>query len=117
VVRVPYKWFTRNPFRSTYFASLSMAAEMSTGVLGLAQVYKRQPAVSMLVVKVESEYYKKATGKTLFTCNDGEAFRQAVNEAIATGESRMVRAESVGVNAAGEKLAVFWVTWSFRVKR
>ena len=30
-VKVPYKWFSQNPFRSTYFACLSMAAEMSTG--------------------------------------------------------------------------------------
>ena len=39
VVSVPYKWFTRNPFRSTYFACLSMAAEMSTGVLALGLNY------------------------------------------------------------------------------
>ena len=25
VVSVPFKWLTQNPFRSTYFASLSMA--------------------------------------------------------------------------------------------
>ncbi len=31
VVTVPYGWRTTNPFRSTYFAALSMAAEMSTG--------------------------------------------------------------------------------------
>ena len=30
VVTVPYKWFSKNPFKSTYFACLSMAAEMST---------------------------------------------------------------------------------------
>ena len=28
-VKVPYKWFSQNPFKSTYFACLSMAAEMS----------------------------------------------------------------------------------------
>ena len=61
VVTVPYKWFTKNPFRSTYFACLSMAAEMSTGALAMAHLYKIQPPVSMLVVKVESEYFKKAT--------------------------------------------------------
>jgi hypothetical protein len=30
VVTVPYKWFSQNPFKSTYFACLGMAAEMST---------------------------------------------------------------------------------------
>lgn len=34
-ISVPYRWLSQNPFRSTYFAALSMAAEMSTGALGL----------------------------------------------------------------------------------
>ena len=43
VTTVPYKWFSQNPFKSTYFACLSMAAEMSTGILGLTHIYKRNP--------------------------------------------------------------------------
>ena len=117
VVTVPYKWFTQNPFRSTYFACLSMAAELSTGSLAMAHLYKLNPAVSMLVVKVESEYFKKATGKTIFTCNDGWVFSQAIDEAIASGEARQVRAGSTGKNAAGEVVAEFFVTWSFKVKK
>ena len=116
VVSVPFKWPTQNPFRSTYFASLSMAAEMSTGALALAQIYKRKPPVSMLVVKVESEYFKKATGKTFFTCNDGQLFYNAVEESIATGESRTVQAKSIGVNDKSEVVAEFYITWSFKAK-
>src|SRR5678810_908341 len=48
-VTVPFKWFSQNPFRSTYFACLSMAAEMSTGALALGHLYKRKPTVSMPV--------------------------------------------------------------------
>src|SRR5215217_2838876 len=72
-VSVPYKWFTKNPFRSTYFACLSMAAEMSTGILSMAHVYKREPRISMLVVAVEGKFYKKATAKTEFICKEGTA--------------------------------------------
>src|SRR5689334_15423931 len=61
-VTVPYGWRTRNPFRCTYFACLSMAAEMSTGLLAMAQVYGRQPKVSMLVTGLTARYFKKATG-------------------------------------------------------
>ena len=57
VVTVPYKWFSQNPFRSTYFACLAMAAEMSTGLLGLMHSYKREPAISMLVVGLEAKYF------------------------------------------------------------
>jgi len=113
---VPFKWLTQNPFHSTYFASLSMAAEMSTGALALAQIYKRNPPVSMLVVKVESEYFKKANSKTYFTCNDGKLFYNAVEESIATGEGRTIRAKSIGVNDKSEVVAEFYITWSFKAK-
>lgn len=115
-VTVPYKWFSQNPFRSTYFACLSMAAEMSTGVLAMAHLHKRNPAVSMLVVKVESEYFKKATGRTTFVCEDGEATLQAIEESIMTGEGRIIRARSVGKNKNGETVAEFYITWSFKAK-
>ena len=115
-VSVPFKWLTQNPFRSTYFASLSMAAEMSTGVLALAEIHKRQPAISMLVVKVEADYFKKATDRSTFTCEDGYLFRQAIDETVATGEARTVKARSVGTNKAGEVVAEFSITWSFKVR-
>ena len=83
-VSVPYQWFTRNPFRSTYFACLSMAAEMSTGTLAMANVYQRRPGVSMLVVGTEASFFKKATSKTFFTCPDGLIIREAFERAIAT---------------------------------
>lgn len=116
VVTVPYKWFSQNPFHSTYFACLSMAAEMSTGALSMAHLYKSIPPVSMLVVKVESEYFKKATGRTTFICEDGITIQNAIQESIDTGEARVVRAKSVGKNKDGEVVAEFFVIWSFKVK-
>ena len=79
VATVPYKWFSQNPFRSTYFACLSMAAELSTGTLAMSAIYKRNPPISMLVIRVESEYFKKATGRSYFTCIDGERFNEKYN--------------------------------------
>src|SRR4030081_1668300 len=55
-VTVPYTWFSQNPFRSTYFACLAMAAEMSTGALAMAHVYRHDPPLSMLVVRLEANY-------------------------------------------------------------
>lgn len=116
IVTVPFKWLTQNPFRSTYFASLSMAAEMSTGALAMAHIYKRQPAVSMLVVKVDSQYFKKATGRTRFTCNDGAMLKAAIETAIGSGGAQTVAARSTGINAAGEVVAEFIITWSFKAR-
>jgi len=116
-VSVPYKWFTKNPFRSTYFACLGMAAEMSTGALCLAHIHNSKRAVSMLVVRMESEYFKKATGRTYFVCEDGLVIKQAIADAIASGEPRTIRARSVGKNDKGIVVAEFYITWSFKAKK
>lgn len=117
VVTVPFKWFSQNPFKSTYFACLSMAAEMSTGVLGLAHIHKRNPAVSMLVVNINGNFIKKAVGKTTFICNDGLIIKQIIESAIFHGEGKTVIAKSIGTNAQGEIVAEFLITWSFKAKR
>jgi len=116
IVSIPYKWFSQNPFRSTYFACLAMAAEMTTGSLGMMHVRKRQPPVSMLVVKLEAVYFKKATGLSIFTCNKGSELKQTIDTAISTGEAQTFTALSEGVNENGEKIADFYITWSFKAK-
>jgi Domain of unknown function (DUF4442) len=115
-VTVPYKWFSKNPFRSTYFACLAMAAEMSTGLLAMMNTYERNPPVSMLVVGLEAVYYKKATGITTFVCEDGNAILSIIEEAISTGEAKSIKAKSTGRNNNGELIAEFYITWSFKVK-
>ena len=115
-VTVPYKWLSQNPFHSTYFACLSMAGEMSTGALGMAYTYKSNPPISMLVVRVDSEYFKKATGKTEFSCEDGALIHKTIEEAIATGEGKTIRTKSIGRNKVGDVVAEIYVTWSFKAK-
>ena len=117
VATIPYKWFTRNPFRSTYFACLSMAAEMSTGVLATTHIRGRKESLSLLVVKLEANYFKKAVGRSYFQCTDGALIKKAIDQAVASGEGTTVRACSIGRNEAGEVIAEFFITWSFKVRR
>ena len=116
ITSVPFKWLTQNPFKSTYFASLSMAAEMSTGALILNFLYERKPAISSLVVKMEALYFKKATGITYFTCEEGKAIENAVNEAGESGEGVTVTVKTVGINKDDEIVAEFLFTWSLKRK-
>jgi hypothetical protein len=116
VVTVNYKWFTKNPFRSTYFACLAMAAEMSSGILAMMQVYKRRPKISMLVVKMEANFLKKATGRTYFTCEAGKDFERIVDDCIRMKEARTYIATAIGRNEQQERVAEFYITWSFMVK-
>ncbi|HWI92251.1 MAG TPA: hypothetical protein VNT20_13300 [Flavisolibacter sp.] len=116
VVSIPYKWFTRNPFRCTYFACLSMAAEMSTGILSMANTYKRSPKISMLVTGIEGQFYKRATGLSVFICEEGDAIRQVVEQIIRTNQAQSIKVLSSGFNKQNELIAEFRITWSFKIK-
>ena len=114
VVTIPYGWRSTNPFRSTYFAALSMAAEMSTGALSMAVVQSVPAPVAMLIVGMEASFDKKATAMTTFTCEDGAKAIAAVAETIRTGEPATARLESVGRMPDGTEVARFVFTWSFK---
>lgn len=116
IVSVPFKWFSQNPFRSTYFACQAMAAEMSTGVLALGHIDGRHPSVSMLVTQIEAVFSKKATEKIFFTCNDGDAILQCIEDAVQSGEGRSFTACSTGRTASGELISEFKIAWSFKAK-
>lgn len=116
VVTLPYKWFTRNPFRSTYFACLSMAGEMASGVLALSFIFGRKPSVAMLVLSIEGKFHKKAVGLTRFVCSEGKHIEEAIGKAIQEQQAQTVRALSAGYNEAGDLVAEFWITWSFKAR-
>ena len=115
-ITVPYRYMNQNPFKSTYFAVLAMAAEMSTGMLGVIATNKSNPSVSMLVTKIEADFVKKATGLTTFTCNQGKELTAKVEEAIVTGQGTTFEAISIGTSEKGEEEARFRVQWSFKAR-
>lgn len=115
-VTIKHKWFTKNPFKSIYFACLGMAAELSTGVLAMAYCYGKNPAVSMLVTKVESTFSKKARGKITFKCDDGERMAVAIEDTIRNGKPATINAYAYGKDKEGDLVATFIITWSFRSK-
>jgi hypothetical protein len=116
-ISIPYGWRTQNPFQSIYFAAQSGAAELSTGILGLLAL-AGQPPTSMLIVKVESEFTKKANGLVVFTCQQGAEVQAVIQQALATGESQTIRMETIGVQQNnGEVVAKMYFTWSFKKKK
>lgn len=111
---VPYGWRSTNPFRSTYFAALAMAAELSTGALTLLAVRSAPASIAMLITHMEASYGKKATGTVIFTCEEGGRVFEAVAETLRTGEPAAARVRTVGRMATGEVAAEFTFTWSVK---
>jgi uncharacterized protein DUF4442 len=115
VVNLPYNWFSKNPFRSIYFAAQTGAAELSTGLLGLIAI-EDKPPMSMLITGVEGEFVKKSDSLTTFTCNDGGKIRGAVDLAITSGAGQAVTVTSIGIDSYGDVVSRFKFTWSFKTK-
>jgi hypothetical protein len=113
-VSVRLNWLNKNPFKSMYFAVLSMAAEFSTGVLAFAHI-QQYGNTSMLVTGMQAKFTKKAMGKITFTCENGLAIAQAIEEAQKTASEITCQAE--GKDEAGNVVAVFSFTWSFRGRK
>lgn len=111
---VPYRWWSQNPFGSTYFACLAMAAEMSSGLHAMAHISDAGIRVSMLVTGMEALFFKKAKGKTWFTCDAGDRIREAIAHTVRTGEPVTNTFNVTGVSADGTEIAQFLITWSFK---
>ena len=93
-----------------------MAAEMSTGLLAMMNTYKSIPPVSMLVTKVEGEFFKKAQGLTSFFCDEGFLVSEVIQNCITDKQPATVKLKSTGTNGNGEVVAIFYFTWSFKAK-
>jgi hypothetical protein len=117
IVKITHKWINQNPFKSMFWAAQGMAAEMSTGVLVMQEIEYSKRKVSMLVTHQESDFFKKATGTILFTCQGGIQIRKAIQESVKTGEGQVITLTSEGVNDDGVVVSNFQFQWSLKVKQ
>lgn len=115
-VSVPYNYLTKNPFKSTYFAVQSMAAELSSGAMAISEVMKASRPVSMLVLDMKANFTKKARSKVVFTCENGKEIAEAVQNAVSTGEGQTVTITSKGTDAEGDIVSEFQFTWTFKAR-
>lgn len=117
VTTIPFKFLNKNPFKSTYFAVQSMAAELSTATGCLLAVQDQKPSIAFIIVDLKANFVKKATGRVFFTCEDvGNAFI-AVEKCIETGESTLAHFKTVGKMKDGTIVSEFEFTWSFKQRQ
>lgn len=117
IVKIKYKWMNQNPFKSMFWAAQGMAAEMSTGVLVMQEIEKSKQKVSMLVTHQKGDFFKKAIGNIIFTCNGGNQIRAAIDKSIKTGEGQVITLISEGKNEEGVVVSNFQFQWSLKVKQ
>lgn len=116
-VTIKFSYFTKNPFKSIYFACLAMAAELASGSLAVYHTTNSAKKISMLVVGMQANFIKKAVGKISFICNDGVLIENTIANCIANNASETIVSKSLGLNEMGETVAEFLITWSFKTKQ
>ena len=116
VLQMKYKYLNKNPFGSVYFACLSMAGELASGMLAASIAYKSNPMLSMLVVGVKINFTKKAVGIITFECNQGREIYQAIQKSIDTEQGKTIEVLTIARDEKGDVVAEFFIKWSFKVK-
>ena len=116
IVTVTHSWINQNPFNSMYFAVQSMAAELATGALVIKKIKESGKQISMLVTNHNGTFTKKAVGKIIFTCADGNLLDEALSRTIETGEGQTILMKSVGVNENNEQVSAYEFEWSVKLK-
>lgn len=116
VVTVKHRWINQNPFNSMYFAVQAMAAELTTGALVMYHIQESGRKISMLVANNKGTFTKKAKGRITFTCVDGDRIKNAIDNAIATGEGQTFWMASTGIDETGDTVSKMDFEWSIKVK-
>jgi hypothetical protein len=116
IVTVTHRWINQNPFNSMYFAVQSMAAELATGALVIKKIKESGKQISMLVTNHNGTFTKKAVGKIIFTCADGNLLDEALSRTIETGEGQTILMKSEGVNENNEQVSAYEFEWSVKLK-
>ena len=94
-----------------------MGAELSSASMVALAVEGHKPSFAYIVTKMRSQYFKKATGTTTFTCNDGDKIFSAVDKASKTKEGVEIEAKSTGTLEDGTIVSEFHFTWSIKQRK
>jgi hypothetical protein len=116
-VRVRLNFMNKNPFRSMFWAVQGMAAELSTGALIMMKIQAAQKNISMLVIKNNASFSKKAKGVITFSCTQGNLVDQALQNTIATGEGQTLILTANGIDSSGDEVSSFDFEWSLKLKQ
>ncbi len=116
IVSVKHRWINQNPFKSMFWAVQGMAAELTTGALVMKKIKESGKPISMLVANNNANFSKKATGRILFNCDDGELLDDVIQKAIQTNEGQTIWMKSMGVNKDGIIVSTFNFEWTLKVK-
>ncbi len=86
VVRIPLRRRTRNHLGSMYFGALAIGADCAGGLLAMDQIKRSGGNVSLVFKAFQADFLKRPESDVYFICEGGEAIRDQVRRAQASGD-------------------------------
>ena len=93
-----------------------MSAELSTGLLLNQEIRNRRIKVSMLVISNSSKFFKKAVGKIIFKCNQGNEVKKIFDKLDKNKPTNKIILFSNGIDEVGDVVSEFKFEWSLKRK-
>ena len=115
-VRVRLRRRTKNHLKSMYFGALAVGADVAGGIHAYYFAQQSGVNVSFAFKSMQAEFLMRATTDIIFVSNDGALVQGVIQEAIDKQEriNKMVTVEAFDTNS--EKVAIFRMEISVKVK-
>ena len=118
-LKLPFIRRNKNHVGSMYLGSLTVGADLTSGILALGVINNSKVKIAPLFKDFKANFLKRAEGDVHFVCNEGEKIRSMIQE---TAESKQRVNKTIGVTAyvpkklGDEPVAEFSLTLSIKAK-
>ena len=117
VIRIPLSRRSRNHLGSMYFGALCAGADLAGALTAMRRIDASGRRISLVFKDVKAQFFKRAEGDVLFSCEDGEAIAGLVRRAISSGEREELPVAVVATvpeKLGAEPVAEFLLTLSLK---
>lgn len=119
-IKIPLNYRTKNHLNAMYFGALAIGADVAGGLLAMKNIYENRLPLTMVFKDFKAEFLKRADGDVVFTCDDGEAVKKLVKDALASDERQnlpVIITATVPEKYGDEPVAKFTLTLSIKKKK
>jgi acyl-coenzyme A thioesterase PaaI-like protein len=116
---IPLTYRSRNHLRSMYFGALCVGADCAGGMLAMKLIRESGKPVNLIFKDFDARFLKRAEADVHFICEDGEAIKRLVGDAVSKGERVSTSVHVVArtpKKTGNENIAEFRLTLSLKNK-
>lgn len=119
VIRIPLSRRSRNHLGSMYFGALCAGADLAGALTAMRRIDASGRRISLIFKDVKAQFFKRAEGDVLFSCEDGDAVAGLVRRAVESGEREELPVRIVATvpdKLGPEPVAEFVLTLSLKLR-